>query len=440
MSEKCDNKTIKFNKDHGEFKEGDVVEMDKDTADAYCKLGLAAEVESPEDDVEDKVSKALADRDNKVVEAVTKALRKEVKVKLPAVAHDDSNNSLGDFLTQVGRTSANHPSDTRTKANNKLREAYKTAMAEGTGSTGGYAIPVEYAKELLFVPGYDGPLFPSRLKPRPMATLTLNLPALDQTITPSGAQSAFYAGVTIGIVAENTAPANNTQPAFKQVTLTAKKGLATAVVSNELLDDALISIESLIKDQFTRAATFFINYEVLNGSGGSSALTGIINNAATVKVGRQSSNSVVLQDLGNMYSRLAPDSRRNAVWLIHPYVWEQLLMLGSNGGAAAHFVYIGNDAQGQIGTRLFGLEVIPYEAMSSLGSPGDVVLADPRYYALGMRQDMVIDSSPHYLFPADQIVYRIKFRLDGTPQLTAPITLNGGGTVSPFVQLNNVGS
>ena len=433
---------VKYRQDCFGHKEGDVVEHDKDTVESLCKAGIAERTDSPESETEDKVEKALQARDDKIVETITKALRSEVKVKLPAMAKDHSDESLGDFLQCVGKASSNHNNDVRNKAHNKLREAYKTStMSEGVNASGGYTVPVEYAKELLFVPGYDGPLFPTRLKPRPMGTKTLCLPALDQTISPSGANSAFYAGVTIGIVAEGNAPSDNTQPAFKQVVLTAKKAMATAVVSNELLDDSIISIENLIKDQFTRASNFWVNWQVLNGGGGSSALTGIIGNAATKSVARQATGKVGILDLGNMYASLTPDSRKNAVWVINPLVWAQLLTLGSTASGASNFVFIGNDAQGATGNRLFGLEVVPYESCPALGQSGDCCLIDPRYYALGMRQEMQIDSSPHYLFPSDQVVYRIKFRLDGTPQLTAPIILNDGTTtVSPFVTLGNVAS
>jgi HK97 family phage major capsid protein len=436
------NKFVKFNADCGEFKKGDVVEMDEKTAETLCKAGIAAETEKPDtDDVEGKIEKALANRDEKLINAVTKAMNNEVKVKNYAVPKDDSDLSMGDFLVCVGKTSANRTGEERTKANNKLREGYKVVMSEGTNSAGGYTVPMEYAKDLLFVPGYDGAIYPDHITPKPMGHLSLTIPALDQTATPTGSTSAFYGGVTIGIVAEGVAPGANTQPAFKQVVLTAKKALATTVISNELLDDSILSVESLIKDTFRNAATWFINWSIFNGAGGASALAGIIGNAATIKSHRQTAVQVQLQDLAKMYAKLAPQSRKNAVWFINPLVWAQLVMLGSAGGAAAHFVWLGNDAQGNVGNRLFGLEVVPTEALPTLGTPGDVVLADGRYYALGMRTDVTIDASPHYLFPADQITYRLKWRMDGAPQITAPIILNDGvDTVSPFVQLDIVGS
>jgi HK97 family phage major capsid protein len=435
-----ETKYVKFSKDCGEYKAGDTVELDASTAETLCKMGFAAPAEDPESEAEDKIEKALTERDNKIVAEITKALRAEVKVKLPAQPQDHSDKSLGDFLHCIGNTCANRPGDMRTKADNKLREAYKVVMSEGTNSAGGYTVPVEYAKELLYVPGYEHVIF-DRVKKRPMGTKSLVLPALDQTEVAANGQSAFYGGVSIGFVAEGTAPSANTQPAFKQVVLTAQKLLATTVISNELLDDSIISIEDVIKDLFTNATHFYLDYNILSGSGSGGQMTGIINNAATVTVGRSSSNSVLLQDLGKMYSKLTPQSRKNAVWLINPLVWQQLVMLGSSGGAAAHFVWIGNDAQGEIGNRLFGLEVVPTELCPNLGTPGDVLLVDPRYYALGVREDMQIDSSPHYLFPADQIVYRLKMRVAGQPQITAPIALEDGvNSVSPFVQLNYVGS
>ena len=438
------SKFVKFGKDCGEFKTGDVVEMDDSTAETLCKMGFCAETEAPagEDEVGEKIEKALAERDSKIVAQITKAMASEVKVSIPATARDHSDESFGDYLQCLGRAAIGSP-DIRTKAFNKLRDGYKVTASEGVNADGGYTVPVQYAKELLFVPGYDGAIYPKYIQPRPMGSKSLVIPALDQTLTPSAGQSAFYGGVQIGIVAEGTAPSANTQSEFKQVVLTAKKALATTVISNELLEDSIISMENYIKDVFQRASTWWINWSIFNGAGGSSALTGIINNGATISTTRQVANQVSLQDLGKMYARLAPDSRKNAVWFINPLVWAQLIMLGSTGGAAAHYVWVGNDAHADQPPKLFGLPVVPTELLPALGQVGDCVLADGRYYAFGMRHDITIDVSPHYLFPADQVVYRLKFRVDGAPQLTAPILLTQGGTnnsVSPFIQLGVVGS
>lgn len=184
MTEKNTKSWVKYVQDCFGHKAGDTVEHDEGTVEALCKAGIAERVDNPEDSTEDKVSKALEDHDNKVVEAVTKALRTEVKVKLPATAKDHSDESLADFLVCVGNTSSNRPMDRREKAHNKLRDAYKVVMSEGTSSAGGYTVPVEYASELLYVPGFE-PAISNRVKRRPMGTKTLNLPALDQTIQPS---------------------------------------------------------------------------------------------------------------------------------------------------------------------------------------------------------------------------------------------------------------
>jgi hypothetical protein len=87
------------------------------------------------------------------------------------------------------------------------------------------------------------------------------------------------------------------------------------------------------------------------------------------------------------------------------------------------------------------LEIRPTELLPTRGTSGDVLLVDPAYYACGVRSEMQIDCSPHYLFPADQLTYRLKMRGAGQPQIAAPITLSDGTTeVSPFVQLGSVAS
>ena len=60
----------------------------------------------------------------------------------------------------------------------------------------------------------------------------------------------------------------HTQPNFKQVALVANKLLATTVISNELLDDSIISLQELIKDLFVKACTWYLDPELRTRYGG----------------------------------------------------------------------------------------------------------------------------------------------------------------------------
>ena len=83
------------------------------------------------------------------------------------------------------------------------------------------------------------------------------------------------------------------------------------------------------------------------------------------------------------------------------------------------------------------MPVIFTEKTPVVGSAGDVLLADFRYYLIGDRQATTIESTPFtdkWIY--DLTTWRVVHRVDGQPWLSAPITLTDGTlTVSPFVIL-----
>jgi len=419
----------------GENQEGETYEIDSATADKWVAAGLCEVVEAPTDKLFDKFEKAIADRDNKIVEELSKSLR-NVNVKVPAVARHDDDNPENNFFVLVGKT-ASKDSRVREKAYNTLANKYGkkdvVTSNETTTTAGGFLVPTEQAKELLRVEGYEGAAYPSRINVRPMQGKVLNLPALDQTVTPANGSSAFYGGVSIGVVAEGSAPAANTAPAFKQVVLTAQKVLATAQVTSELLSDSPLSVQSIISDGFKNAAVQWVDWNIFNGSG-SDELTGIIDHAATIKIARATASDITLADLAKMYSRLTPGSTKNAAWFINPLAMAKFPLLGNSN----HLVWLPDGVNGKPVLTFLGLPIVACESLPSVGTAGDVVLADLRYYAFGLNTDVTVDASEHVGFTSDLVTYRMKFRVDGKPQLTAPIYLqNASDTVSPFVQLDD---
>ena len=71
-----------------------------------------------------------------------------------------------------------------------------------------------------------------------------------------------------------------------------------------------------------------------------------------------------------------------------------------------------------------------------MGTKGDVLLADLKQYMLLKKGTAKQDWSMHVEFLTDQMCFRMVLRCNGTPKVTAPITLkNSDRTRSPFVTL-----
>ena len=87
---------------------------------------------------------------------------------------------------------------------------------------------------------------------------------------------------------------------------------------------------------------------------------------------------------------------------------------------------------------LFGRPVLPIEQCASVGTVGDIILADLNGYILAEKGGIQSDYSIHVQFLTDQEnVFRFIMRVDGSPVLTAPLTPYKGtsATQSFFVAL-----
>jgi len=83
---------------------------------------------------------------------------------------------------------------------------------------------------------------------------------------------------------------------------------------------------------------------------------------------------------------------------------------------------------------LFGRPVVPVEYAATLGTVGDVILADFSEYFLADKGGVQSASSIHVQFLTDQSVFRFIYRVDGQPAWSAALTpANGTNTLSPFV-------
>ena len=79
---------------------------------------------------------------------------------------------------------------------------------------------------------------------------------------------------------------------------------------------------------------------------------------------------------------------------------------------------------------------MPLEFCETLGTKGDIILADFSEYMLVYKGGMEVAESMHVKFLTDEMAYRFITRVDGQPIYDEPFTpLKGANTLSPFVML-----
>jgi HK97 family phage major capsid protein len=79
---------------------------------------------------------------------------------------------------------------------------------------------------------------------------------------------------------------------------------------------------------------------------------------------------------------------------------------------------------------------VPIEQCSTVGTVGDIVLADLSQYLLAEKGGMEAMASAHVRFLYAEQTFRFMMRVDGQPLWSTALTpANGTNTVSPFITL-----
>ncbi len=380
--------------------------------------------------IKDQLKEQLTDATNKLKEELKPVAEPENK----AIDTGKSGfKNFGDFLSSIRRTRSGQRNDERLKKLFVPFSVEKTTghMEVGDDAQGGFLVPEEYRMQLM-----EFALENSVVRPRatviPMTTDSLKIPFVNDA---SHASSVFG-----GIVAYWTAEAATktaSKPTFGQLELTPHKLAGLTYASNELEADSAIPLQTLIARQFGGAWGYYEDDAFLQGSGAGQPL-GVFNCGCLKSVYRNTSSRVMYEDLAEVYQSMLPSSLNSAVWVIHPTIMAELIEMGSGNAADASGKVLIWQPDAKVGPTwtIFGRPVIISEKLQALGTAGDILFADFRYYLIGDRQSLTIDSSTHVAFTTDETCWRFVLRVAGQcwPQSTIT-SRRGSHTYSPFVQL-----
>lgn len=370
--------------------------------------------------------------DQRDVESMFSRFQTEMETKLASLqvsqtkaVHTESvkKESFGEFLVKAR---SNDP---------ELKAFTRKNLVEGTGDLGGYLVPEAFSNEVLRVQLEETVVRRNGARVLPLNSPILKVPALSMS---SNASGSLFGGVTAYWGGEGLEKTES-NPKFKQITLEAKKLIGYVESSDELVDDAIVSMGALLSDVFAQSIAFEEDTAFLTGNGVNKPL-GILNAPATVTVGRVGTGSVQTSDLVNMLARFY---RRggNPVWIINQSVLPDIYKLKDEN---SNYILIPGFTGGitsALPATIYGVPVVVTEKVPAKGSVGDVTLADMRYYLIGDRQRLTIMESEHVKFKFDEKAWRFVQRVDGQPWIDSAITPRAGGqTISPFVTLGNFGT
>ncbi|WP_132254728.1 phage major capsid protein [Methylobacterium segetis] len=356
-------------------------------------------------------------------------------------------SSLGEQMMAIARAGmpggAGHV-DPRLQAVGSFN-AGPTGMSEGIAADGGFLVQTDFSNELL-QQTYESGEIASRVRRIPIGPNAngLRINGVDET---SRANGSRWGGVQAFWTGEGNLK-RDSRPQFKRITMELDKLTGLCYATDELLQDTT-ALSSWLRQAFQDEFAFKIEDSIVNGTGAGMPL-GFLNGGATItvpKVVGQAAGTIIAQNILAMWARMPARSRKNAVWLINqdaePQLF-QLMMLVKNvagtenvgGFQAPQVVYTPPGTNGNVYGTLMGRPVIPCEYCATLGTAGDIVLADLSQYLAIEKGPMQEASSIHVRFIYDETVFRFVYRFNGQPIWQQPMTpFRGTNTQSPFVTL-----
>ncbi|MBU2346648.1 MAG: phage major capsid protein [Gammaproteobacteria bacterium] len=376
--------------------------------------------------VDERVAKGVEEK--LATEIVKRFAPKEPKIAVILDEADRPFMSLGEQLMAVktAKLSDGRIMDARLKA--------PTGLSEGVPADGGFLVQTDFASMLLEKTFALSDLL-SRVFKMPIGSNSnaIKIPAVSDASRADGSRFGGIRAYWMNEAGSKTASA----PSFKQVALELKKLVGYTTCTDELLEDAP-ALESWIMQAFAREFDFKLADAIINGDGAGKPL-GVMNSPCLVTVTAetgQGASTIVAENVIKMWARRFGT---NYVWLINQDIEPQLYTMALAVGTGGIPVYMpaGGLSGSPYGT-LFGKPVLPCEQCQTLGTAGDIILADLSQYVMISKGGMQSASSIHVNFQTDQTAFRFVYRCDGQPMWDTYLTpKNGTNYQSPFVVLNS---
>ena len=348
-----------------------------------------------------------------------------------AVLDDPARNfrSFGDFCASVWRAADGvHNLDPRL-----VIGAAATGMSQGVAADGGFSVPPSFARVIWDNVRNDEGSLLSMTDNYTVEGASLTFAANAETSRATGSRFGGVRGYWLSEADQVT----SSKPTLRQMKLEPEELAVLIYMTNKLMRNNLMALDQYMTKAASEEITFMVGNALINGTGVGQPL-GILNAGGTVSVDKetgQAAATITSENIDKMWARLLTRAKPGSVWFINQDCEPALAALNRSVGTAGQLVYSppGGISQLPYGT-LKGRPVREIEFASTLGTVGDIILADMGYYATGTRGGVSADSSIHLRFDYAETAFRFMFEVDGQPWLASAITpFKGTNTQAPFL-------
>jgi HK97 family phage major capsid protein len=346
--------------------------------------------------------------------------------------------SLGHFCWSLQRRGSRGDGDPHCvemlKNWTELQQKAPSGMFEESDPDGGDLIPRQFSNII-----YERMMAMNQILPylegMPLTGNTLTIPALKEDSRADGSRHGGVQGFWEGEADQYTKSKAN----FRNLNLKLHKLTVLTYVTEELLMDSAIALESYLGRLVPREINFKINDALINGTGGGMPM-GMLKSPSRVTTGAvsgQGASTIVWQNIVDMWMHAVADQRSTSIWLYNQDCESAIDRLYlATGTAAGVAVRTPNGDTGEY--RFKGRPALVMEQCQTLGTEGDIILFCPEGYATVVKGGIQSFMSMHLRFDFDEFAYKWRFRMDAQPYDNVALTaFKGSNTYSSIVTLNS---
>lgn len=337
--------------------------------------------------------------------------------------------SLGDFVR------AGLDGHATGQFRDRCKSHFKTiqGMSEAIGADGGFTVLPEFSTKI-FERVYSNDLL-GRTDGYTVSGNNMTFWANAETSRVDGSRHGGLRGYWTGEGGTITA----SKPTLREVQIKLQKVAVVVYLTDELISDSAQALEQYVTRKASDEFNFVIGSALFRGDGVGKPL-GIINAPSYLAISAetgQATKTVQTENIAKMYGRFFAPFLPGARWYHNQDVLQQLMLMTLGIGAAGVATYMppGGMSSAPYAT-LGGRPTEMIEFASTLGSAGDIVLADLGQVLTISKGGMSQAVSMHVEFLTDQLALRFTMRVNGVPWENAPTTpYQGTNTQSSFVGL-----
>ena len=391
---------------------------------------LTEGLDRPADEDEERGYDPRQDRVERTGNADSEAGYRQFGMYLQAVAR--ASRSIGDDPI-AGLPSGHVAPELRDIMDREARAA--TGLSEGVPSDGGFAVGKQQETEIMSRI-YDSSYILNNARKYDISPPFngIKLPGIDEASRADGSRQGGVRAYWTNEADAMTA----SKPKMRQISMDLEKLTCLVYGTDELLQDAA-ALGRFVQTAAVEELSFKFQNSAINGDGSGKPL-GILNANCLVSQAAENSQvatTIVYENIVKMWSRMWGPSRARSVWLCNSDIVPQLMTMSLAVGVGGSAVFMpSGGASARPFDTLFGRPIVYVEACPTLGTLGDIILADLNEYLVIKKADIQSASSIHVRFVNNETVFRFVMRINAQPTWTSALTpFKGSATVGPFVAL-----